>query len=114
MTTTPFDDSLHMRTLEGLRSEIDLVDAHIVEAIGRRFQLCRDIARLKKEQLIPMMQPGRIETVRHHCAELCARHHVSPALVEQIYRLIIDESCRVENEIIGVPQREEDGREVPL
>lgn len=99
-----------MDTLESLRSEIDRVDARIVEAIGRRFQLCRDIARLKKEQRIPMMQPGRIEAVRRHCAELSARNHVSPALVEQIYRLMIDESCRVENEIIGVPpERVEDG-----
>ena len=89
-----------MDTLDGFRREIDILDARIIEAISQRFEICRKIALLKKEQFIPMMQHGRIEEVRQHCAELCARYGVSIMLVDEIYRLIISESCQMEDEII--------------
>lgn len=89
-----------MNTLEHFRHEIDTLDAQLIETLGHRFEVCRKIAQLKKEQFIPMMQHGRIDEVRRHCAELCTQHGVSNALVDEIYRLIISESCRMEDEII--------------
>lgn len=92
-----------MNTLENFRREIDMLDSRIIEALGSRLDICRQIAHLKKEQFIPMMQHGRLEEVRRHCAELCSVHGVSNDLVEAIYRLIISESCQIENEIIDAP-----------
>ena len=92
-----------MSTLENFRREIDILDSRLVETLGKRLDICRQIAHLKKEQFIPMMQHGRLEDVRRHCAELCTEHGVSNDLVEAIYRLIISESCQIENEIIDAP-----------
>ncbi len=92
-----------MNTLENFRREIDVLDSRIIEALGNRLDICRQIAHLKKEQFIPMMQHGRIEEVRRHCEDLCLAHGVSNDLVEAIYRLIISESCQIENEIIDAP-----------
>ena len=106
-----------MNTLENFRREIDLLDSRIIEAIGSRLEVRRQIAHLKREQFIPMMQHGRIEEVRRHCAELCAEHGVSTDLADAIYRLIISESCRIENEIIDAPAATAPvvtGRPVPI
>ncbi len=92
-----------MNTLETFRHEIDRLDARIIEALGHRLDICREIAYLKKDQFIPMMQYGRIEEVRKHCADLCAQHGVSTDLVEAIYRMIISESCEIETRIIEAP-----------
>lgn len=92
-----------MNTLEQFRREIDMLDANIIETLGHRFEVCRKIARLKKQEFIPMMQHGRVEEVHRRCAELGRQHGVSADLVHAIYRLIIDETCEMENGIIGAP-----------
>lgn len=92
-----------MNTLDNYRREIDSLDAVLIRTLGERFAICRKIAELKKEQFIPMMQSGRVDEVKRRCAQLGAEHGVSPGLVLQMYHLIIGESCRVEDEIIGAP-----------
>lgn len=87
--------------LAAYRVRIDALDAALVRTLGERFEVCREIARIKKERFIPMMQSGRVEEVKRRCASLGAEHGVSPELVTEMYRLIIEESCRMEDEIIG-------------
>lgn len=91
-----------MPTLENYRSQIDALDAQLIRTLGARFEICRQIAEFKKEQFIPMMQSGRVEEVKRRCAELGQQYGVNPDLVVQMYGLIINESCRVEDAIIGV------------
>jgi|ERR1700686_2363478 len=86
--------------LEELRSKIDIMDAQIIKILGRRFDLCRRIARLKKDQCIPMMQPGRVEAVKRRCIELGIQTGLDPTLVNDLYGLIIRQSCLVETDII--------------
>lgn len=90
-----------MNTLDDYRRQIDSLDAALIRTLGERFAVCRRIAEFKKEQFIPMMQSGRVEEVKRRCAELGAAHGVNPELVVDLYGLIIAESCRAEDEIIG-------------
>jgi chorismate mutase len=87
-------------SLDNFRREIDILDAQIIEALGARFEVCMRIAEFKKEQVIPMMQYGRVEEVRQRCRNLSVQHGVNPELVAELYRLIIDETCRMETAII--------------
>jgi 4-amino-4-deoxychorismate mutase len=86
--------------LDELRREIDLIDGQIIQALGRRFELCRQVARLKKNERIPMMQPGRVEAVKKRCMDLGIQHGLDPDLIKDLYTLIINKSCIVETEII--------------
>lgn len=90
-----------VKALERFRYEIDETDAQIIEMLGRRFNICRKIAQLKKEQGIPMMQHGRVEAVKERCSKLGIQNGLNPTLVVDIYTLIIAQSCLLETEIIG-------------
>ncbi|MGE0372210.1 MAG: chorismate mutase [Gammaproteobacteria bacterium] len=89
-----------MEQLNPYRETIDAIDEQIIELLGRRYSVCRDVARLKKASEIPMMQRGRVEQVKQRCAALAERHGVDPGFVRELYTLIIDEACRIEDRII--------------
>ena len=89
-----------LTVLSELRSEIDALDAQIIETLGRRFEICRKVALLKKDQSIPMMQPGRVDAVKNRCMELGLENGLDPSFVNDIYSLIIGQSCVVETGII--------------
>jgi 4-amino-4-deoxychorismate mutase len=89
-----------MEKLTEYRILIDSIDAGLIELLGKRFAVCRDVARLKKERAIPMMQGGRVDEVKERCATLAASHGVDPQFVRELYTLIIEEACRIEDRII--------------
>jgi chorismate mutase len=86
--------------LSKFRVELDSLDEQLVALLGRRYEICRDVARFKKEHKIPMMQSGRVAAVKERCARLGDAHNVDPDFVARLYSLIIGESCRLEDEII--------------
>jgi len=90
-------------TLDALRRQIDEVDAQLLNHLGRRFALCLEIGLLKEQLGIPMMQPDRIVSVTKRTAMNAARHGVSPVFAEKLWRMIIEEACRLESDR-DVPQ----------
>ncbi|MEH2214565.1 chorismate mutase [Nostoc sp.] len=86
--------------LEGFRQEIDAVDSQIIEALAKRFEICKRVAEFKKQQGIPMMQPERVEAVKQRRRELAMQHGLDGAFMVELYSLIIQETCRMEDEII--------------
>jgi chorismate mutase-like protein len=89
-----------MNQLEQFRQEIDALDAQIIEALGKRFEVCRQVAHFKKAEGIAMMQPGRVEEVKKRRQELGLEHGIIPDFMLHLYSLIIQESCRMEDKII--------------
>lgn len=89
-----------MEQLAAYRESIDAIDDKLIELLGRRYAVCRDVARLKQQRNIPMMQTGRVEQVKERCAALAERHGVDPGFVRELYGLIISEACRIEDQII--------------
>ena len=86
--------------LEAFRQEIDAVDYQIVEALAKRFEIAKRVADFKKQQGIPMMQPDRVEAVKQRRRELGMQHGLDGQFIVALYSLIIQETCRVEDEII--------------
>jgi len=91
------------RILQLLRDELDGLDRTLLETVRRRLDCCCRIGLHKRDHAIPMMQPHRIGVVQQRAAAFAAEHGVSPAFLRGLYELIITETCRLEDEIIGVP-----------
>lgn len=82
------------------RARLNSIDERIVELLGARFGVCRDVAEYKRQRGIPMMQPARVAEVKARCAKLAESHGVNPDFAHRLYELIIDEACRLEDAII--------------
>jgi 4-amino-4-deoxychorismate mutase len=89
-----------MTTLSDYRVEIDAIDAEIVRYFAKRIRLCEEIALFKKENGISVMQPERVAAVLSRIASLAVEAGIRPAVLTGIYRLLIEETCRIEAQII--------------
>ncbi len=86
------------------RVKIDALDAQIVGLLGQRFDVIRDVAKLKAEHGIAPILPDRVEEVVQHARAKAEKAGVDPALVEKIYRIIIDTACQEEEEYARAQQ----------
>jgi len=92
------DDELK---LANLRAELDRIDHRLLETIRARLDCCCRIGLLKRDAAIPMMQPQRIGIVQQRAADFARAHGLSAAFLHNVYELLIAETCRLEDEIIG-------------
>lgn len=91
------------QVLQVLRDELDGLDRMLLETLRQRLDCCCRIGLHKRDHAIPMMQPHRIGVVQERAAAFAAEHGMSPVFLRALYELIITETCRLEDEIIGVP-----------
>lgn len=92
-----------LQVLQSLRDELDGLDRTLLETLRQRLDCCCRIGLHKRDHAIPMMQPHRIGVVQERAAGFAAAHGMSPVFLRTLYELIITETCRLEDEIIGVP-----------
>ena len=88
-------------TLEDLRRELDQTDRALLESLRQRLDCCMRIGAHKKIHDIPMMQPQRIGVVQQRAADFAAANRLNPSFFYALYALIIEETCRLEDEVIG-------------
>jgi chorismate mutase len=86
--------------LEPLRRRLDELDDAIARLLGERFAICRDVARYKSEHEIPMMQPGRVETVRARYIARGAEARLPAGFSAGLFELLIAATCKMEDELI--------------
>ncbi len=82
------------------RKQLNEIDEHVIELLGRRFEIIRAVGYYKKEQNIPMMQSKRVGEVKERCATLGLQYELDADFIKNLYGIIIDEACRVEDLII--------------
>ncbi|MGK4328530.1 chorismate mutase [Lonsdalea quercina] len=87
--------------LEPFRVQINTLDDAIINLIAQRIDICAQVAAYKRTHNIPMMQPSRVEAVKQRCAERAASHGLDPEFAIALYERIIDEACRLEDNIIN-------------
>jgi len=97
---------------------IDLLDEEITRLLGERFATCREVAVHKRAHAIPMMQPQRIVEVRARYLARGAEFDLPPDFTAELFELVLEATCRMEDEIIaaggvgegeGEPARNPDG-----
>ncbi|MET3464720.1 MULTISPECIES: chorismate mutase family protein [unclassified Variovorax] len=89
--------------LQSLRAELDGLDRSLLETLRQRLDCCCRIGLHKRDHAIPMMQPQRIGVVQERAAAFAAEHGMNPEFLRTLYELVITETCRLEDEIIGTP-----------
>jgi chorismate mutase-like protein len=86
--------------LTKFRDAIDALDRTILQNLSDRFALCLEVAEHKKKHQIPMMQPTRVEQVVSTRCAWGGQLGMPSEFVMALYRLIIAEACRQEDEVI--------------
>jgi len=86
--------------MDRCRERLDQLDTAMIGVIAERMQLCAEIARLKREGEIPMMQPHRLKYVRKKSIEEGRMHGLDERFVDRLIDVITQESCRLEDLII--------------
>jgi chorismate mutase-like protein len=87
--------------LNRLRDELDAIDNRLKEALKDRFVQIRRIAEYKKERCIAIMQPDRMDAVHQKADSFASEHGIDAGLLRRLYDILIAESCRIENTVIG-------------
>lgn len=98
-----------MSGLDLFRRRLDKLDDQIARLLGERFATCREIALYKRANEIPMMQPERVTEVRARYLARGAEAELPPDFSEALFELLIDATCRMEDELIEAPAASEDG-----
>jgi chorismate mutase len=88
-------------TLEDLRAELDAIDERFLEDLRARIEKCVEIGYFKRDNAVPMMQPHRIGIVHERAARFGDEHGIDREFLRKLYDLIIQETCRVEDQVIG-------------
>ena len=92
--------------LEPFRRRLDVLDEQIAGLLGERFEVCREVARYKSEHEIPMMQPERVAQVRARYLERGVQAALPPDFTAELFELLINATCRKEDELMGTPEEE--------
>jgi 4-amino-4-deoxychorismate mutase len=87
--------------LDHLRSELDALDAVLLDTLRDRLRCCMRIAEVKRRDAVPMMQPHRIAVVHERAAAYAGANGIDAGFLRRLYELIIVETCRVEDEVIA-------------
>lgn len=88
-------------TIDDLRDELDAIDKRFLEELCARIEKCVEIGHFKRENAVPMMQPHRIGVVQERAARFGEKRGINQEFLRKLYDLIIEETCRVEDQVIG-------------
>jgi chorismate mutase len=105
-TLTPAEETV-AAGLAPFRARLDEIDAQLVDLLGERFQICREVAVHKAENAIEMMQPGRVEIVRARYLQHGAEVDLPSDFTAGFFDLMIDATCLAEDELMERLERGE-------
>ena len=75
--------------LSTLRDQIDQINRELVGLLGKRLKIAREIARLKKEYRLPILDSKRESAILEEIKSLATQHQLSSSLVEEIFQIIL-------------------------
>ncbi len=87
--------------LSEIRKEIDKIDTEIISAISKRVALIPQVADYKIKNNLPRYNPQREREIIESKRKLAQELNVNPDLVEKVLKDLIEESHRIEKEIMG-------------
>ena len=71
--------------LENLRKIIDEINDEIIALFSKRLGIAKEIAKVKKENKLPVYDPDREEKQRALLRKLAQKHGLSGPVVEEIF-----------------------------
>jgi chorismate mutase len=97
--------------LEPYRRRLDGLDDEIARLLGERFEVCREIARYKRANGIPMMQPDRVNAVRDRYLARGEEANLPSDFSAELFELLIAATCKEEDELMEALAADPDGGE---
>jgi chorismate mutase len=98
-----------MTGLGPYRVRLDEIDDGIARLLGERFEICREIARHKLAEGIPMMQPARVDEVRARYLARGAEAGLPAGFSGELFELLIAATCKEEDELMAAMATEDGG-----
>lgn len=93
--------------LAGLRKRLDDIDAVMVNALGERARLAREIAVVKADADGPVRDNDRETALLQHRSALGERVGLDPGFVRRIFREILDDSVRRQHDVLQADPNDE-------
>lgn len=90
-------DSTESLTL--LRQEIDRIDNELVDMLGKRMRICREIGQYKKEHGMKVVQGARYSDMMKSREDLAKEMEMSEDFIRRVYSAIHEESVRQQIEM---------------
>ena len=89
----------YLETLRPYRKRINDLDDKIVDLLVERAGIIREVGHLKFAENIPAVLQDRVDEVRERAADRAGEQGLDADLVRQLYAILIDFSCNLEEEI---------------
>ena len=83
------------------RQSIDDLDDQIMDLLGKRFAIVREVAQIKAKNGIPSYLSDRVIEVRERNAQKGQSLGIDPEFVRMMYTLMIYQSCAEEDKLMA-------------
>ncbi|WP_109829805.1 chorismate mutase [Reichenbachiella versicolor] len=87
--------------LKELRSDIDKIDAELIETLAQRMKIAEKIAEHKKDNEITILQPGRYDEIMENRVAQGKKVDLKESFVHDLYELIHDNSIKRQTAIMN-------------
>jgi chorismate mutase len=94
-------NALFLNKLVSLREKIDHLDQEIIENLSTRMKLTEQIGDYKKENQVTVFQLERWNDIMNTRPEWARLAHLNPEFIYELYKIIHDESIRIQTEIMN-------------
>lgn len=95
------DTTQTTESLTLLRQQIDQIDNDLIEALGKRMRISREIGQYKKEHSMPVVQTNRYDSILNSRAKSAVEMGMSGDFMKTVYQAIHEESVRQQIEILN-------------
>jgi chorismate mutase/catechol 2,3-dioxygenase-like lactoylglutathione lyase family enzyme len=100
-TDTTMSQTTTLTELKELQEQLDQIDQALLEALEKRFELCREMAAAKLAKDVGVMQPAEIDQAVDRCASFAASLRLDIRFLKRFCRLIVEKSCKIERELMS-------------
>jgi len=90
--------------LEELRAKVDGYDENLIELLGQRMAIAKEIGRYKKENNITILQKNRWEEILNKAEQQAAQYSLSKEFIDIVFNAIHIESINNQNAIMNNPK----------
>ncbi len=95
------DSNQSTENLALLRQQIDALDNELLEVLGKRMQVSRDIGQYKKEHRMPILQTARYDSLLNTRVKLAIEMGMSGEFMRTVLSAIHEESVRQQIEVFN-------------
>lgn len=94
-----FQDKETLDLLAQLRTKVDDIDNVLIDSFAKRMELISQIGEYKKDKNVPIFQAERWSEILKTRGNWAQENNISVDFIEKIYRLIHDESLKIQTKI---------------